>query len=646
MNVLEIVLCVAASAAAAVPLAAAVRRWPRAGRNVLALSALTFLGVLAASPRPAPSPHLEDGSVPAKVAERDFVSSDACRCCHPEQYASWHDTYHRTMTQLATPEAVLAPFEGLRVEWQNRTYTGEQRGDEVWVTMPDPDWEEPRQDQGQSLSAIENPPLVTRPIVMTTGSHHMQGYWINGEGNVRRQFPFYWVVEAQRWVPRDAAFLRPPSDHRYFAKWDQTCIQCHSVGGNPRFDENGTEADSEIAELGISCEACHGPALEHVRTHRNPLHRYARHASGGSDPTIVNPARVDPVTTSEICGQCHSSHDVDMQAFRREGLAYRAGGDLHATYDIFHHEDAARFSDPDERAIFESYFWKDGTNRTGGDEYNGLIESACYREGEGERKLTCLSCHSMHASDPNDQLAARMDTNDACLQCHAAIGDELVEHTYHAADSSGSQCYNCHMPHTTYALYTAMRSHTVDIPDIATSVRSGRPNACNLCHLDRTAQWAADQLTEWYGTPAVRFGAQERRTAASVLWLLKGDAAQRVIAAWHMGWKPAQEASGNHWQAPLLAPLLEDPYAAVRYVAGRSLRSLPGFAGFAYDFMGSGTGMSEARRRVPEHWKRTSWPASTVDFSALPMDADRNLQQELIDEWAAARDDTPVLVPE
>ena len=34
-----------------------------------------------------------------------------------------------------------------------------------------------------------------------------------------------------------------------------------------------------------------------------------------------------------------------------------------------------------------------------------------------------------------------------------------------------------------------------------------------------------------------------------------------------------------------LAMLLNDPYDAVRYIAHRSLESLPGFEGFQYDFL-------------------------------------------------------------
>ena len=44
---------------------------------------------------------------------------------------------------------------------------------------------------------------------------------------------------------------------------------------------------------------------------------------------------------------------------------------------------------------------------------------------------------------------------------------------------------------------------------------------------------------------------------------------------------------GRDWPAAFLLPLLDDPYAAVRYLAYRSLRELPGFRDFAYDYVGA-----------------------------------------------------------
>ena len=84
-------------------------------------------------------------------------------------------------------------------------------------------------------------------------------------------------------------------------------------------------------------------------------------------------------------------------------------------------------------------------------------------------------------------------------------------------------------------------------------------------------QWASRHLAEWYDIPTVELSSRENEVAASLLWLLSGDAAQRALAAWHMGWQSAWQVVGREWQAPFLAQLLDDPYAGVRNVAFDSL---------------------------------------------------------------------------
>jgi hypothetical protein len=140
------------------------------------------------------------------------------------------------------------------------------------------------------------------------------------------------------------------------------------------------------------------------------------------------------------------------------------------------------------------------------------------------------------------------------------------------------------MPNTTYGLLMLTRSHRIDSPSAANSARTGRPNACNLCHLDRTLAWADEKLVTWYGASPSKLTDGEREIPAGAAWLLKGDAVQRATAAWHFGWEPAIEATGKQLQPPLLARSLSDPYAAVRYLSERSLRKFAGYEEFAYDF--------------------------------------------------------------
>jgi predicted CXXCH cytochrome family protein len=577
--------------------------------------------------------------LPHQIKSTEFVTSDTCRSCHPGQYSSWHDSYHRTMTQRATPKAVVAPFDNVELQDDALTCRLERRGDEFWATVFETNWKERYVAAGidpMSVLGTSRSPYLTRRIEMTTGSHHMQLYWISNESRMI-ELPFYYHIDGQRWIPRDDSVLAPPQPSNAgvsTAEWRLDCIKCHSTGGQPRLNENLGVFQSSVAEFGISCEACHGPAEEHVRHHRNPVNRYRRHFDGSADPTIVNPARLSHTASSQICGQCHISFNPRNSAdFLANGLRYRAGDDLTKSHVI------VEFKEGQQQKL--TNFWQDGTCCVGGDEYLALIKSACHLRGT----MSCLSCHSMHQSDPADQLANKMEGDHACLQCHASYENDIERHTHHAPNSSGSRCYNCHMPYTTYALFTAMRSHRVDSPDITSSLKLGRPNACNLCHLDRTLQWSAEHLTEWFGAPTVEMGDDEKTIAASLLWLLRGDAAQRVVTAWHMGWKPAQTASGSSWQAPFLAQLLQDPYSMVRYIAHEALTKLPGFEGFEFDYIGPEPDRTAAKLNTVSRWNQLNYDFGS-DLSPLLLDSGGQLRHDEVERLLKQRDNKPIVISE
>ncbi len=580
--------------------------------------------------------------VPHQVSSNEFVTSNACRSCHPDQYSTWHDSFHRTMTQIATPEAVVAPFEDLELRDDALSCRLERRGNEYWATVFETNWKERYLAAGidpETVIGTSRTPFLTKRVELTTGSHHVQIFWISDKSNMV-ELPFYYHIDGKRWIPRSDSVLVPPASADAgvsTSEWRMECIKCHSVGGNPGLTEYHGRAflQSSVAEFGISCEACHGPAKQHIEHHRNPLNRYRRHLDGEPDPTIVNPKRLSHIKSSEICGQCHLSFVPKDPDFLTRGLQYRAGDDLTVTHEVQLFEDG-----PLREGGFMTY-WRDGTVCVGGDEYLGLIKSACYLRGE----MSCLSCHSMHQSDPNDQLAEGMDSNQACLQCHKSFIDNIEEHTHHPVNSSGSRCYNCHMPNTSYALFTAMRSHRIDSPDIASSHRSGRPNACNLCHLDQTLDWSAQHLTQWYGAPAVELDEDEETVAASLLWLLRGNAAQRVIIVWHMGWEPAHRAAGKTWQAPFLAQILEDPYSVVRYIAHQSLTKLPGYEDFTYDFIGPEQERSRAHREALTKWEQQNRDLGSRARRLL-LDPTGHTRDDDVSRFLQQRDDTPIVITE
>jgi predicted CXXCH cytochrome family protein len=276
--------------------------------------------------------------------------------------------------------------------------------------------------------------------------------------------------------------------------------------------------------------------------------------------------------------------------------------------------------------------------RVSGREHNGMIESACFEGGE----LSCLSCHSMHASvAPDDQLAKDRQQDQACLQCHAALAENVEAHTHHGRDSAGSRCQSCHMPHTVYGLLKSIRSHWIDSPSAAKTRETGRANACNLCHLDKSLGWSADRLEAWYGQPRPTLSQDEEEIAEGIRWSLSGDAQQRAMMAWHMGDADSKLASGGEWMGYFLGHLLDDPYPAVRYQAGHSLARLSAERPFAYDFLDEPNERARMRRETMAYWREAAEDrrGKVVDRRARLLGEDGRLDEVQIDRLAKARDD-------
>jgi len=609
--------------------------------------------------RPSWKPEAEVAERPVELPRDGYVSSDACRACHPREYDAWHGSHHRTMTQVATPATVVGDFGDVELAHEGLVYRLRREGDEFLV----------RVGSGAPGSAVE------RKVVLTTGAHHQQVYWVaTGQGRALGALPFAHLVADDRWVPLDSIFLKPLESVRASpaGEWNQSCIRCHTTHQRPRA-EGFARIDTHVSEFGIACEACHGPGAEHVAANRNPLRRYGLHAGDEVDRTIRQPERLDHDGESQICAQCHAvtlRTSAEHERWQVRGHSFRPGDELRDSQLVVRAGESSeglREILATNPSFLEDRFWSDGMIRVAGREYNGLLESPCFQRGE----LACSSCHSMHRApdDPrpndewaDDQLRFPRDGDDACLQCHAELADavRLARHSHHAAGSRGSACMDCHMPYTAYSLLKATRSHQIDSPSVEASLSTGRPNACNLCHLDRSLAWTARHLSEWYGIASPQIGERhgERHDAraapaASVEWILTGDAGQRALVAWSMGWTPAREASGADWTAPFLAHLLLDPYPAVRYGAVRSLATLPEASGLALDHLASDERRAAWRAELLERWRRgRSASDGAARESVLParesvlIGPDGDLLVEEFEALARRRDDRTVNLAE
>ena len=112
------------------------------------------------------------------------------------------------------------------------------------------------------------------------------------------------------------------------------------------------------------------------------------------------------------------------------------------------------------------------------------------------------------------------------------------------------------------------------------------------------------------------------------------------------GARPAQEASGSDWMAPMLAQLLDDPYSAVRYIAQRSLRRIAGYLDLAYDFVGPAAERLHARQWALEKWRLTQPKGLARAGSRLLIDSTGALQQDIVENLQRQRNNRSVNLDE
>src|SRR5688572_5876013 len=115
------------------------RRWPliALGLGVLALAAVVLFAPPSSSPRTAPERSAVSlpGTLPQKSGASNYVGSVSCRDCHQKQHQSWARSFHRSMTQVARTNTVVADFNNVQLLGEGERFTLRRAGNEFWVDV-------------------------------------------------------------------------------------------------------------------------------------------------------------------------------------------------------------------------------------------------------------------------------------------------------------------------------------------------------------------------------------------------------------------------------------------------------------------------------------------------------------------------------
>ncbi len=283
------------------------------------------------------------------------------------------------------------------------------------------------------------------------------------------------------------------------------CAECHSTNVHKNYDASNNRFSTTWSEISVGCEACHGPGSRHVEwaqdqtrggeKNKEPKMRLAvqfderRGVSWIQNQQTKMPQRSKPAALLrkevETCGRCHA---------RRGEISenWRPGRWLSATHEV--------------SLLNRATFSANGQMRDDEETYNyaAFKQSKMFAKG-----VTCSDCHDPHSA------TLRAPGRGVCLQCHTADKYQSAAHSHHDVNSKVT-CISCHMPARKYMVVDRRHDHSFRVPRPDLSMKLGTPNACNDCHRDKPAQWAASAVENWFG-PA-REGFQHYGAAFQAAW--------------------------------------------------------------------------------------------------------------------------------
>jgi tetratricopeptide (TPR) repeat protein len=447
---------------------------------------------------------------PQLVAAEQYIGNKSCIDCHQTEVSNWQQSHHAKAMLAATDETVLGNFNNVKFESEN-AWTVFNRDEQGFYIQTGNKGEDGKRYAVPYVFGFY--PL--QQILVDIGSGKLQAYTVTWDSRSLAD-------GGQRWynLYSDTHIPDTPFDWQgQFNNWNTRCAECHSTDLTRGYDVNTDSYNTTWSEINVSCEACHGPASQHLALKKakknavnsgfeKPLQKHNDWVFADGETTAVRLQKTDISLDHGQVDQCAACHS------RRVALTDGAGvGNFSQHYiprlavaDLYH---------VDGQILDEVYV------------YGSFSQSKMASAG-----VVCSNCHEPHSGKILSQ------DNTLCLQCHLPAAFATPEHTLHAQDSKGSLCIDCHMPTKRYMGVDDRRDHAYRVPNPWVNEVLGTPDVCLSCHQDKDSLWSQAQLQDKKGKifadfsdigPAILLNLQDPHKGQALIAKLVADENQPAM---------------------------------------------------------------------------------------------------------------------
>lgn len=457
-----------------------------------------------------------------------YAGDASCKGCHPAAFEKWSTSHHGLAERPLTASLDKAAFDPAQTfSHGSQKTTVQGNGDKAEITTLG---------FGNKVAPF--------PVSRVIGHDPLRQFLVDGKAGRVHTMEATWDPNRHEWFNVYGNEDRQPGEWGHWTGrgmvWNTMCASCHNTRVRKNYDAKADTFHTTMAQMTVSCEACHGPMKAHVANPKAALPKFTK------DQTL------------DTCAQCHA---------RRSELT----GDFKPGDNFFDHHFLAI---PDHSDIF----YPDGQIRDEDYEFSAFLGSRMHNAG-----VRCNDCHDPHTSK------TILPGNNLCMRCHTAGGGfpnapviVPAMHTFHQPESAGSQCVNCHMPQTTYMQRHGRHDHGFTIPDPLMTKQFGIPNACNKCHTDKNVEFTLAAVEKWYG-PKMDRRPRQRTTVLAKAKRGDDDAREGLIALLKGDetpyWKASASLLADRWlgvddMRHTLEDQLKHDHPLVRENAVRSLEPL------------------------------------------------------------------------